>query len=94
MLDLITALLLVAGVGFYLVGSIGLLRLPDLYTRLHAVTKADNLGLGLVAFGLMLQAEGLLEAAKILLVWLLILPASAAAGHLIARWTWRREQDL
>ena len=48
MIDAISTLLIVSGLGFYLAGSIGLLRLPDLYSRLHALTKADNLGLGLL----------------------------------------------
>ncbi|MCP5141864.1 MAG: monovalent cation/H(+) antiporter subunit G [Chromatiales bacterium] len=84
-LELIAAPLIIAGVGFFLVGSLGVLRLPDLHSRLHAVTKADNLGLGLIASGLALQADGLAEAAKYLAIWLAILPASAVAGHLIAR---------
>jgi len=46
-----------AGMLFFLAGSIGVLRLPDLLSRLHALTKADNLGLGLVVLGLMLQAD-------------------------------------
>ena len=51
MIDLVSSILILAGLFFYLAGSIGLLRLPDLYTRLHALTKADNLGLGLLAAG-------------------------------------------
>ena len=48
MIDILSSLLIVAGLFFFLAGSIGLLRLPDLYSRLHALTKADNLGLGLL----------------------------------------------
>ena len=70
MIDVLAGLLILAGLGFYLAGSIGLLRLPDLYSRLHALTKADNLGLGLLAAGLALSAHDLLVALKLLLVWL------------------------
>ena len=46
-------------------GSVGLLRFPDTLTRLHALTKADNLGLGLVVLGLMARAGGPLASAQI-----------------------------
>jgi multicomponent Na+:H+ antiporter subunit G len=93
MTDVISGVMILAGLGFYLVGSLGLLRLPDLYTRLHALTKADNLGLGLVVLGLTLQAESLLAALKLALVWLLVLAASAASAHLIAQRSRQEEDD-
>ncbi len=73
-----------AGMLFFLAGSIGVLRLPDLLSRLHALTKADNLGLGLVALGLMLQADSAFEVLRLLLVWLLVLFASSVACYLVA----------
>ena len=57
----------------------------DAYTRLHALTKADNLGLALVVIGLLPQMDGLLAAAKLVLVWLLVLLSSAVVSQLIAR---------
>lgn len=86
MIDVISAALILGGAAFYAAGSLALVRFPDLFSRLHAITKADNLGLGLLALGLALQADALSESLKLLLVWLTILPASAAAGHLIALW--------
>ncbi|MGD8631798.1 MAG: monovalent cation/H(+) antiporter subunit G [Gammaproteobacteria bacterium] len=91
MTDILAALLILAGLFFYLAGSIGLLRLPDLYSRLHALTKADNLGLGLLAAGLAMHAQDLLIALKLVLVWLAVLAASAASAHLIARHARRQE---
>jgi multicomponent Na+:H+ antiporter subunit G len=82
--SLLSAVLVVAGAFFFLAGTVGLLRFPDVYTRLHALTKADNLGLGLVAAGLALQAETLSVAFKLLLIWLLVLPAGATAANLVA----------
>lgn len=76
-------LLLTGGV-FYLAGTLVLLRFPDVYTRLHALTKADNLGLGLLVLGLALQADGLAAALKVLLIWPLVLAASAAVSFAIA----------
>jgi multicomponent Na+:H+ antiporter subunit G len=80
-----SSLLLLAGAGFYLAGTVGLLRFPDVYARLHALTKADNLGLGFIVLGLALQASSLAAALKILLVWPLVLAASAAVSYAIAR---------
>jgi multicomponent Na+:H+ antiporter subunit G len=91
MINILSSILILAGVFFYLAGSIGLLRLPDLYSRLHALTKADNLGLGLLIAGVALQSQDLLIMLKLLLVWLAVLAASATSAHLIARQARRQE---
>ena len=91
MIDILSSLLILSGLFFYLAGSIGLLRLPDLYTRLHALTKADNLGLGLLVAGLALHTQDPLVMLKLLLVWLAVLAASATSAHLIARQARRQE---
>ncbi len=84
-LEWASGLLLLTGAGFYLAGTVGLLRFPDVYARLHALTKADNLGLGFLVLGLALQATSLAAALKILLIWPLVLAASAAVSYAIAR---------
>ncbi len=86
------AALVIAGLAFFFAGSVGMLRLPDLYSRLHALTKADNLGLGLVLAGLLLLTWDLFTAVKLLLIWILMLASSAASGHLIAQRARRRER--
>jgi multicomponent Na+:H+ antiporter subunit G len=85
LIDYLTAVLLVMGAVFFLAGTVGLLRFPDVYTRLHALTKADNVGLGLVVFGLALQAEVWSVAGKLVLIWLLVLLSGASVSHLVAR---------
>jgi multicomponent Na+:H+ antiporter subunit G len=80
----LTILAVCAGAFFFLAGTVGLLRFPDTLSRLHALTKADNLGLGLVVLGLLFQAEELLAALKLISVWLLALLAGAAVTQLIA----------
>jgi len=92
MTELIAAGFLLAGLAFFVAGSIGLLRLPDLHSRLHALTKADNLGLGLLVIGLALLDGGLLNAVKLFLVWLLVLAASAASAYLIAQQALRQRR--
>jgi multicomponent Na+:H+ antiporter subunit G len=88
--EFLTLFLLLVGTGFFLAGTLGLLRFPDVYTRLHALTKADNVGLGLVVAGLALQAESWAVAGKLLLIWLLVLLASASVAHLVARTALRK----
>ncbi|MEA3243829.1 MAG: monovalent cation/H(+) antiporter subunit G [Pseudomonadota bacterium] len=88
--EFLTLFLLLAGAGFFLAGTVGLLRFPDVYTRLHAVTKADNVGLGLVVAGLVLQAESWAAMGKLLFIWLLVLLASASVAHLVARTALRK----
>lgn len=81
----ISTLLLLIGAVFFFAGTVGLLRFPDVYTRLHALAKADNLGLGFIVLGLLLQAPSPAMALKLILIWLLALAASATVGFLIAR---------
>jgi multicomponent Na+:H+ antiporter subunit G len=83
-IDLVGFILIVAAVPFFLGGSLGLLRFPDVYTRLHALTKADNLGLGLVAAGSMFLADDWIVVIKLLFIWLLVLTASTVSCFLIA----------
>ena len=85
LLDLFSVVAIVAGAFFFLAGTVGLLRFPDAYTRLHALTKADNLGVALVVIGLLPQMDGVLAALKLVLVWLLVLLSSAVVSQLIAR---------
>ena len=81
----VLGLLLAGGLLFFAAGSIGLLRFPDTLSRLHALTKADTLGFGLVVAGLALRAGSLLEVAQMLLIWLLVLASGATACQLLAR---------
>jgi multicomponent Na+:H+ antiporter subunit G len=83
-LDVFTVAAVCAGAFFFLAGSVGLLRFPDALTRLHALTKADNLGLGLIVLGLLPRVDGVLAGVKLVAIWLLALLASAAASQLIA----------
>ena len=83
-LELISAVLIVVGAAFFFAGSVGLLRFPDLYSRIHALTKADNLGLGFIVLGLVIQAGSVTVALKLLLIWFLALTAAATSGYLIA----------
>jgi len=73
------------GAFFFLAGTIGLLRFPDTLTRLHALTKADNLGLGLIMLGLLPHVAWPFGALKFLAVWVLAMVASAGASQLVAR---------
>lgn len=82
--------LILLGVPFFVAGTVGLLRFPDVYSRLHALTKADNVGLGLITTGIMVQTPSLSMILKLLLIWLLVLIASATTCHLVARTAIRR----
>lgn len=85
LLDGLSAVLIVVGVVFFIAGTVGLLRFPDLYTRLHALTKADNLGLGFIVAGLGLHSGSWIISIKLVFIWLLVMMSSAVASHLIAQ---------
>jgi len=92
--DYLSLTLMITGAIFFLAGTLGLLRFPDVYTRLHALTKADNLGLGLIITGLILQLESWTVAGKLILIWLLVLLAGGCVAHLIARGALQRNVRL
>ena len=84
-IDLLSWFFLVAGAFFMLTAGIGVLRLPDVFTRMHAAGMKDTLGLALTMVGLILQAGFTLIAAKLLLIWIFLWFASPVAGHATAR---------
>ena len=86
-LNIFAVLAVSAGAFFFLAGTVGLLRFPDVLTRLHALTKADNLGLGLIVLGLLPHAGGLLGALKLISIWLLVQLSGAIVTQLIASLT-------
>lgn len=76
---------LLAGGLFCCIGALGMLRMPDFYTRMHAGSVTDTLGAGLILLGLMLQAGFTLVAAKLLMIGLLLFFSSPVAGHALAK---------
>lgn len=92
-LDWMAAALIGTGLLFFVAGTLGLIRLPDPVSRLHALTKADNLGLLFLCLGLVLKAPDPFYGAKLILVWLLVLAASATGAHLIAKRTLHDDRE-
>ena len=93
MLDLVAATFVAFGAVFFLAGTVGLLRFPDIYCRLHALTKADGLGLALVALGMTLKADSFGEVFRIVLIWFFVALASATCGHLIAAYARQADKE-
>ncbi len=83
--DLLSWLLLIAGGLFFLVGAIGLNRMPDVFTRMHAVSVGDTLGAGLLVAGMALQAGPSLVTVKLFLILLVIWFTGPVATHALAR---------
>jgi multicomponent Na+:H+ antiporter subunit G len=83
-LDAFTVVAVCAGALFFLAGSVGLLRFPDAASRIHALTKADSLGLGLIVLGLLPQAGGVLAGAKLVAIWALAQLTATAVAQLLA----------
>ncbi|WP_209287979.1 cation:proton antiporter [Marinobacterium alkalitolerans] len=78
-------LLLVSGCFFFALGTLGLFRFNDTLCRIHALTKIDNLGLGLVILALLTMTPSVASGLKTLLIWWVALAASATSAHLVAR---------
>jgi multicomponent Na+:H+ antiporter subunit G len=85
LLHAFTVLIASAGAVFFLAGTVGLLRFPDPLTRLHALTKVDNLGLGLIVLALLPRASDPLMALKLISCWLLVQLSGAVVTQLLAR---------
>ena len=92
LVSIFAAASVLAGAFFFIAGTLGLLRFGDTLSRVHALTKADNLGLGLIVLGLLPLADGLADALKLLVIWALVLLGGTTAAQLVANAV-RREQD-
>ena len=86
-LELISVLLILFGAGFALIGSIGLLRFPDVFTRLHGPTKATTLGVGGVLLGTIvyLGLQGEAGVVRELLITVFLFLTAPVSAHLIAK---------
>lgn len=95
MMDLLVQIigwtLLLGGTGFFITAALGLLRFPDVYSRLHAVAKTDTLGLGLLAVGLAVLDGSWRTTIILLVIWLLVMASGAVNCLLLARYS--LEQD-
>ena len=89
LLDLMAGLLLLAGAGFTLVAGIGVLRMEDVYVRMHASTKAGTLGLLLVVAALALNTDRAAMVEKGVALFLLVIATAPVAAHLVGRAVWR-----
>jgi multicomponent Na+:H+ antiporter subunit G len=83
--DIASWLLLGVGGVFCVIGGIGLIRMPDFYTRVHAASVTETLGAGLILAGLMLQAGLTLVCVKLVMIGLLIFFTSPTATHALTR---------
>ena len=84
-LDILSWISLVAGGAFCVIGALGLVRMPDFYTRVHAAGIVDTMGAGLLLFGMILQAGLTLIAVKLVMIGLLLLFASPTATHALTK---------
>jgi multicomponent Na+:H+ antiporter subunit G len=83
-IEAVSTILLAVSLFFFTAGTVGLVRLPDLHSRLHALTKADNVGLGFAILAVLLHATSWTAGFKLVLVWLLVLAAASNVCFLIA----------
>ncbi len=85
LIDGISAMLLIVGTAFYVIGAVGVNRMPDLFTRMHAASVSETLGVGLLFLGMMLQAGFTLVLFKLVVILALLLITAPLATHALAR---------
>jgi multicomponent Na+:H+ antiporter subunit G len=85
LVDILSWACLVAGAVFSVIGAVGLIRMPDFYTRVHAASVTDTVGAGLLLVGMMLQAGFTLVTVKLIIIGLLILFTSPTATHALCK---------
>ena len=84
-LDILSWVFIAAGGAFCLIGGLGILRLPDVYARMHAAGIIDTVGVALVFIGLMFQAGFTLVTVKLIFIVVFILYTSPVATHALAQ---------
>lgn len=82
--DVFTVIFSLAGLFFFACGSLGLLRFPEALIRLHALTKADNLGLGLIVISLIPQVASISDGLQLIIIWILVMLSGAVTSFLLA----------
>ena len=87
--DVLSAALMLTGVAFAVIAAVGLVRLPDLFSRMHAATKPTTLGLVLVLLGAALRVETGGDAAKLLLVGAFTFLTAPVGAHVLGRSAYR-----
>ncbi len=91
----IAGMVFIAGGFFFLmVGSVGLVRLPDVYNRMHAVGKCDTLGSGLMLLGLMLFMGEFGSVVKLAIITALVVTINPVITHMMAKTAYERGMDL
>ncbi|MEX2347923.1 MAG: monovalent cation/H(+) antiporter subunit G [Balneolaceae bacterium] len=83
--SILTIVFVAAGIFFLLIGSIGIIRLPDFYSRTHATSKSDTLGMMLVIIGLIIFEGLTINSGKLFLILMFILLANPIGAHALAR---------
>lgn len=83
--DIASWILLLAGSFFFVIGMLGLHRMPDIFTRMHAVSVAETLGVALLIFGMLLQAGFTLVAVKLIFILLVLFVTAPVSSHALAR---------
>jgi multicomponent Na+:H+ antiporter subunit G len=98
--DIIAVIFISIGAVFFVIGTTGLLRMPDLYSRLHPSTKCDTLGACSVMIGLAVYSGATLSTLKLIVIIFFLLISSATCGHAIGRSAlkrgiqpWRKEEE-
>lgn len=84
-LDAVSGVLVVLGALTVLSGGVGILRLPDFYTRVHAAGLTDTAGAGLIILGLLLRVPDAGVAVRLVLILLFLLVTSPTATHTLAQ---------
>ncbi|NMB35417.1 MAG: monovalent cation/H(+) antiporter subunit G [Firmicutes bacterium] len=92
--DIIVVILLIGGYFFLAAGVLGLLRLPDVYNRMHAMGKCDTLGAGLALLAMVILIEGTSNVVKVLMIMGMILIVSPVMTHLIMRTAYDRKTPM
>jgi multicomponent Na+:H+ antiporter subunit G len=90
--NIIIAALLAGGCFFFLVGTLGLIRLPEAFSRMHATTKCDTLGAGLILLALIVNQGFHVTSLKLLILMIFILLTNPTAAHIIAKSAYHAEK--
>lgn len=84
-IEIVSSIFIISGTFFFFVGVLGLIRMPDVFTRMHATTKCDTMGAGLIYFGLIIWQGLTFASLNILLILIFIWITNPTAAHYIAK---------
>ncbi|MEF3255141.1 MAG: monovalent cation/H(+) antiporter subunit G [Deferribacterales bacterium] len=92
-IEILVIISIMLGLIFLTAGTIGIIRFPDYLCKMHALTKADNVGFGFIVLGCIIYYQDIFVTLKLILLWFLVIIGSATFSYLLVTKFYQRDRE-